>query len=92
MRRGLLCRVRVTPYGAGGVRPHERTQPGPKQDRLRLTEATRHNLSPIFSLHEGDAWRHLDGFTHESPGPRSPTTTGRSTGSGGSATPALIAR
>ncbi len=67
VRRGLLCRVRVTPYGAGGVRPHERTQPGPKQDRLRLTEATRHNLSPIFSLHEGDAWRHLDGFTHESP-------------------------
>ena len=67
MRRGLLCRVRVTPYGPGGVRPHERTQPGPKQDRLRLTEATRHNLSPIFSLHEGDAWRHLDGFTREPP-------------------------
>ena len=67
VRRGLLCRVRVTPYGAGGVRPHERTQPGPKQDRLRLTEATRHNLSPIFSLHEGDAWRHLEGFTRRVP-------------------------
>ena len=51
IRRGLLCRVRVTPYGPGLVRPHERTQPGPKQDRLRLTEATRHNMSPIFSLH-----------------------------------------
>ncbi len=66
-RRGLLCRVRVTPYGPGLVRPHERTQPGPKQDRLRLTEATRHNLSPIFSLHEGDAWRHLEGYTREEP-------------------------
>jgi uncharacterized protein (DUF1015 family) len=66
-RRGLLCRVRVTPYGAGLVRPHERTQPGPKEDRLKLTEATRHNLSPIFSLHEGDAWRHLEGFTRGEP-------------------------
>ena len=58
-RRGFLCRVRVTDYGPGLVRPHERTQPGPKEDRLRLTEATRHNLSPIFSLHEGNAWPHL---------------------------------
>ncbi len=66
-RRGLLCRVRVTPYGPGLVRPHERTQPGPKQDRLALTEATRHNLSPIFSLHEGDAWRHLEGYTRQQP-------------------------
>ncbi|MEO8093193.1 MAG: DUF1015 domain-containing protein [bacterium] len=59
-RRGFLCRVRVTDYGPGLVRPHERTQPGPKQDRLRLTRATRHNLSPIFALHPGDAWRHLE--------------------------------
>jgi uncharacterized protein (DUF1015 family) len=66
-RRGVLCRVRVTPYGPGLVRPHERTQPGPKEDRLRLTEATRFNLSPIFSLHEGDAWRHLEGFTRGEP-------------------------
>ena len=58
-RRGFLCRVRVTDYGPGMVRPHERTQPGPKEDRLRLTQATRHNLSPIFSLHEGNAWPHL---------------------------------
>jgi uncharacterized protein (DUF1015 family) len=51
--------VRVTGYGPGLVRPHERTQPGPKEDRLRLTRATRHNLSPIFSLHTGQAWRLL---------------------------------
>ena len=66
-RRGLLCRVRVTEYGPGRVRPHERTQPGPKEDRLKLTEATRHNLSPIFSLHPGDAWRHVEGFTRSEP-------------------------
>jgi uncharacterized protein (DUF1015 family) len=59
-RHGFLARVRVTEYGRGLVRPHERTQPGPKEDRLRLTEATRHNLSPIFSLYPGNAWRHIE--------------------------------
>ncbi|MGI9019723.1 MAG: DUF1015 domain-containing protein [Solirubrobacterales bacterium] len=59
-RRGFLGRVRVTDYGPGLVRPHERTQPGPKQDRLELTRATAHNLSPIFSLHPGDAWSTLE--------------------------------
>jgi uncharacterized protein (DUF1015 family) len=66
-RRGILARVRLEPYGSGGVRPHERTQPGPIEDRLRLTRATRHNLSPIFALHQGDAWRHLDGVLSERP-------------------------
>ena len=51
-----MARIAVTDYGAGLIRPHERTQPGPKEDRLRLTRATRHNLSPIFVLHAGDAW------------------------------------
>jgi len=59
-RHGLLVRVRITEYGPGKIRPHERTQPGPKEDRLRLTEATRHNLSPIFSLYPGDAWSHVE--------------------------------
>ena len=50
-RRGFFCRVRIEGYGPGRVRPHERTHPGPKEDRLRLTRATRTNLSPIFSLY-----------------------------------------
>jgi uncharacterized protein (DUF1015 family) len=50
-RHGFLCRVRVEDYGAGRIRPHERTHPGPKEDRLKLTRATRANLSPIFSLY-----------------------------------------
>jgi uncharacterized protein (DUF1015 family) len=50
VRTGFLARVRVEEYGAGRIRPHERTHPGPKEDRLRLTRATRTNLSPIFSL------------------------------------------
>jgi uncharacterized protein (DUF1015 family) len=50
VRSGFLCRVRVEDYGPGRIRPHERTHPGPKEDRLRLTRATKANLSPIFSL------------------------------------------
>jgi uncharacterized protein (DUF1015 family) len=55
-RHGILCRVRVEDFDAGQVLPHERTLPGPKQDRLELTRATRHNLSPIFSLATRDPW------------------------------------
>jgi uncharacterized protein (DUF1015 family) len=65
-RRGFLARVKLAPYGEG-IRPHERTQPGPKEDRLRLTRATRHNLSPIFALHPGNAWQHIEGSLDEKP-------------------------
>jgi uncharacterized protein (DUF1015 family) len=51
-RVGFLARVRVEDYGPGRIRPHERTHPGPKEDRLRLTRATQVNLSPIFSLYD----------------------------------------
>jgi uncharacterized protein (DUF1015 family) len=55
-RHGILARVRVEDFESGQVLPHERTLPGPKQDRLDLTRATRHNLSPIFSLSTLDPW------------------------------------
>jgi uncharacterized protein (DUF1015 family) len=69
-RRGFLARVRVEEYGPGKIRPHERTHPGPKEDRLRLTRATKANLSPIFSLFSdpaGAAWRALEPATAEQP-------------------------
>jgi uncharacterized protein (DUF1015 family) len=62
-RRGFFARVRVEDYGPGRIRPHERTHPGPREDRLRLTRATRANLSPIFSLYSdpsATAWNALD--------------------------------
>jgi uncharacterized protein (DUF1015 family) len=62
-RQGFFARVRVEEYGAGRIRPHERTHPGPKEDRLRLTRATKANLSPIFSLYSdpaGAAWQALE--------------------------------
>ncbi len=69
-RRGVLARVRVEPYGPGRIRPHERTHPGPKQDRLDLTRATRTNLSPIFALFSdpgGAAWEALRSATAQAP-------------------------
>jgi uncharacterized protein (DUF1015 family) len=61
-RRGFFCKVRVEEYGPGLIRPHERTHPGPKEDRLRLTRATKANISPIFSLYSDPshgAWEAL---------------------------------
>jgi uncharacterized protein (DUF1015 family) len=55
-RHGILARVRVEDYESGGIRPHERTHPGPLEDRLLLTRATGCNLSPIFSLSTEDPW------------------------------------
>jgi uncharacterized protein (DUF1015 family) len=69
-RHGILARVRVEDYGAGRIRPHERTHPGPKEDRLRLTRATKTNLSPIFSLYSdpaGDAWAAVAPATETAP-------------------------
>src|SRR4051794_32652729 len=69
-RHGFFARVRVEDYGPGRIRPHERTHPGPKEDRLRLTRATRANLSPIFSLYpdpDGTAWSVLEAATGEEP-------------------------
>ena len=69
-RHGVFARVRVEDYGPGRIRPHERTHPGPKEDRLRLTRATRANLSPIFSLYDDPAnaaWNAVEPFTHSEP-------------------------
>jgi len=69
-RRGVLARIRIEEYGPGRVRPHERTHPGPKEDRLRLTRATKANLSPIFSLYsdaEGSARDAIERATQSTP-------------------------
>jgi uncharacterized protein (DUF1015 family) len=69
-RHGFFCKVRLSDYGPGLVRPHERTHPAAKEDRLRLMRATRANLSPIFSLYSdpaGEAWSALEPATTEAP-------------------------
>ena len=90
-RHGVFARVRVEDYGPGRIRPHERTHPGPKEDRLRLTRATRANLSPIFSLFDDPdnaAWGALEPHLDAEPVGRGDRR-GRhaSTACGGSTTP-----
>jgi uncharacterized protein (DUF1015 family) len=52
-REGLVCSMRIEPYEARVVLPHERTHAGPKEGRLRLLRALRTEVEPIFLLYEG---------------------------------------
>jgi uncharacterized protein (DUF1015 family) len=49
-RAGFVALGEVTDYAQGVVRPHERTHAGPKQDRLRLLEATGADIGLLFML------------------------------------------
>ncbi len=48
-RRAMLCGIRATELGKDII-PHEHTFAGPKADRLKLTEVTRTQMSPIFGF------------------------------------------
>jgi uncharacterized protein (DUF1015 family) len=50
--RGVLASVTLDDSGET-ILPHERTLVAPVADRLRLLEATRTNLSPVFGVHSG---------------------------------------
>ncbi|HEV8250175.1 MAG TPA: DUF1015 domain-containing protein [Gaiellaceae bacterium] len=52
-RRGLVASLRPEPYENGAVLPHERTDAGPKEERLRILRAVGAQLEPILLLHEG---------------------------------------
>src|SRR5919108_4382068 len=70
VRTGFFARVRINDYGPGLIRPHERTHPAAKEDRLRLMRATRANLSPIFALYpdpDGTAVSALDAVAERPP-------------------------
>lgn len=54
-RKTFFARLRLEAFGQGGVFAHEQTFGGPKEDRLKLTIATRCNLSPIFGLYPDPA-------------------------------------
>ncbi len=49
-RRGVLSTVRIEPFSAGVIRPHEKTFARAKKDRMALLEQCQTNLSPIFGL------------------------------------------
>ena len=49
-RRALLVSIEAQPWEEGAVKPHEFTMSGPKEDRLKLLEATRTQFSPVFMI------------------------------------------
>ncbi len=49
-RHMMIARIRATELGKEVI-PHEKTFAGPKADRLKLTEYTRIQLSPIFGFY-----------------------------------------
>ena len=53
VRRDLVATLRLQPYSDRVVLPHERTHPGPKEDRLALLRATGVSLEPLWFLYEG---------------------------------------
>ena len=51
---GVLGALQLEPFGTdSGVLPHERTMPGPKEDRLALLRALPVNVSPIYAIYRG---------------------------------------
>jgi len=48
-RTALLGRLRLEPWEAGIVRPHEETMRAPKEDRLQLLRHLHTNVSPVFA-------------------------------------------
>ena len=52
-RGGLVCALRVEPYSAGVILPHERTHAGPKEGRMRLLRSLRAHVEPLFFLYDG---------------------------------------
>ena len=62
-RASLLGRLRLEPWEAGVMRPHEETMPAPKADRLELLRALRTQVSALFALYrdpEGTVTQRLD--------------------------------
>ena len=49
-RRALLTAVESQPWEEGAIKPHEFTMSGPKEDRLKLLEATKVQFSPVFMI------------------------------------------
>lgn len=51
VRFGLIAAVRLEPFEAGIILPHERTFSKVKQDRLQLMKQCHANFSPIFAMY-----------------------------------------
>jgi uncharacterized protein (DUF1015 family) len=54
-RHGFFAAVRLEPFERRVVLPHEKTLSAPKEDRKRLLQATRTQISPVFGLYRDGA-------------------------------------
>jgi uncharacterized protein (DUF1015 family) len=70
-RRAVIVGVEAQPWEEGAVKPHEFTMSGPKEDRLKLLEATRVQLSPVFMIARDRAGQ-LAQFLEQAIGSRPP--------------------
>lgn len=51
---GIIGALELEQFGtSSGVLPHEKTMPGPKEDRLALLRALGMNVSPIYAIYRG---------------------------------------
>ncbi|MCC2668845.1 MAG: hypothetical protein K0Q72_1316 [Armatimonadetes bacterium] len=69
-RLGLMAALKVEPYEAGVVLPHEQTFPKHKEDRFRLLSTAKAQFSPIFGLYsapEADVRGHLEAAASGAP-------------------------
>ena len=65
-RRAVYATVKLEPFCAGIVLPHERTLPKARADRMEMIRATATNLSPVLGLYadpDGAACAALDATT-----------------------------
>ena len=67
---GVMGALELEEFGReSGVLPHERTMPGPKEDRLALMRACPVNVSPIYAIYRGggELAPYLDSLEHRPP-------------------------
>ncbi len=61
LRRGVIARVRLERFGTGNIQAHEETDPGRRDDRLRLLRACGLNTSPVVGMYP-DTTREVQGI------------------------------
>lgn len=76
-RKALIAAVEAQPWDEGAVKPHEYTMSGPKEDRLKLLQATGVQLSPVFMIAR-DRANMLTSFIESVMASRDPDETGTS--------------
>jgi uncharacterized protein (DUF1015 family) len=84
-RRAVMVGVEAQPWEEGAVKPHESTMSGPKEDRLKLLEATKVQFSPVFMIARDRAGQ-LAQFLEQMIASRGPDAEG-TTAEGGGTTP-----